>query len=413
MNGLGPTLVPASLMRALQDIDRDNLTNGVICFVLSLTAPMAILLAAGRQGGLSESQISGIAFAGYGLGGLITIVASLVARKPYAVLWTIPGMTLLADALEHISYPEAVGAFIISGVLTIALALTGWIARFMRLLPTPIVMGMLAGVFLPYGIRLFPAFAEHPLLGFATVLPFIITLAAPSFQRWLPPLLAAMIGGAVYAVAGGDLRIDTLGRAPLALMVTQPEIIMPAFSLRAMLELVLPITATVIGVHNAQAFVVLRRTGHDPAVTPLTVVCGASTLLFAVFGCVPGTMASLISAITTASGEPRRQYVSTALFGAFVFMLGLFAPAVIALALALPPTFAALLAGLAMLKILEGAFSATFGGRCRLGGLVALLFTMSGLAPLGIGSAFWALVAGYATSWLFERDDLRSFAASQ
>ena len=208
-------------MALLRDIDRINLTNGTVCFVLSLTAPLAVLLAASRQAGLSEQQISGIVFAGYGIGGILTIVCSLVTRKPYAILWTIPGVTLLGGALDHMTLPEAAGAFVVSGILAIALGASGCMAYGMRLLPTPIVMGMLAGVFLPYGVGLFPAFAQEPSIGLATVVPFIVASAIPVINRCCPPLLAAMVGGGIYLAFSSDGRAYNIGSEVLSF--TTPE----------------------------------------------------------------------------------------------------------------------------------------------------------------------------------------------
>ncbi|NNE36710.1 MAG: benzoate transporter, partial [Gammaproteobacteria bacterium] len=70
-----------------------------------------------------------------------------------------------------------------------------------------------------------------------------------------------------------------------------------------------------------------------------------------------------------------------------------------------PPAFVATLAGLAMLKILQAAFSTCFGGRFTLGALVSFLVTVADLPMFNIGAAFWGLVAGLIISWLLERGD--------
>lgn len=64
------------------------------------------------------------------------------------------------------------------------------------------------------------------------------------------------------------------------------------------------------------------------------------------------------------------------------------------------------LGGLAMLRVLQGAFLSSFGGgRFTLGALVCLLVTVADLGILNIGAAFWGLVAGFAVSWLMEKHD--------
>ena len=69
------------------------------------------------------------------------------------------------------------------------------------------------------------------------------------------------------------------------------------------------------------------------------------------------------------------------------------------------------LGGLAMLRVLQGAFMASFGGgKFTLGALVSLLVTVADLGVLNIGAAFWGLVAGFVVSWLMERKDFVALA---
>jgi benzoate membrane transport protein len=72
--------------------------------------------------------------------------------------------------------------------------------------------------------------------------------------------------------------------------------------------------------------------------------------------------------------------------------------------LAAPPALIAVLAGLAMLRVLGTAFTAAFHGRFVLGALVTFLVTVAGLPILSIGAPFWGLVFGVATSFILERD---------
>jgi benzoate membrane transport protein len=74
--------------------------------------------------------------------------------------------------------------------------------------------------------------------------------------------------------------------------------------------------------------------------------------------------------------------------------------------LAAPPAFIMVLAGLAMLRVLQAAFVASFGaGKFTLGALVSLLVTVADIALFNIGAAFWGLVAGYAVARLLEAAD--------
>ncbi len=59
--------------------------------------------------------------------------------------------------------------------------------------------------------------------------------------------------------------------------------------------------------------------------------------------------------------------------------------------------------------MLQAAFITSFKDRFTLGALVSFLVTVADLPLFNIGAAFWGLVAGFAVSWLLERQD---FAAA-
>ncbi len=83
---------------------------------------------------------------------------------------------------------------------------------------------------------------------------------------------------------------------------------------------------------------------------------------------------------------------------------GLLAPFFTRLLLATPPGFIATLAGLAMLRVLQTAFVASFSGRYSFGALVCFLVTVADVSLFRIGAPFWALVLGVAASALLERN---------
>lgn len=91
--------------------------------------------------------------------------------------------------------------------------------------------------------------------------------------------------------------------------------------------------------------------------------------------------------------------------GVLAILFGVFSPLVTEALLATPPAFVATLAGLALLRILQGAFQTAFQTRFSLGALVAFLVTLGDLPILGIGAPFWGLVFGVAASLILERSD--------
>lgn len=64
--------------------------------------------------------------------------------------WTIPGTVVVGTAFASLSWPEVVGAYVLTALLVLAIGLTGHVDRVMSLLPMPVVMAMVAGVFLGF-----------------------------------------------------------------------------------------------------------------------------------------------------------------------------------------------------------------------------------------------------------------------
>nr|MBP6816901.1 benzoate/H(+) symporter BenE family transporter [Burkholderiaceae bacterium] len=81
---------------------------------------------------------------------------------------------------------------------------------------------------------------------------------------------------------------------------------------------------------------------------------------------------------------------------------GLLSPLFTGAMLATPPAFIATLAGLAMLRVLQTAFTTAFSGPYSLGALVTFVVTVADIPMLNIGAAFWGLLAGFAVSRLLE-----------
>jgi benzoate membrane transport protein len=218
----------------------------------------------------------------------------------------------------------------------------------------------------------------------------------------MPPLIGALIVGVDCIILFEKYRA---GEA--AFQYAPPNLYLPAFSWQAMLELVVPLAITVLVVQNGQGFAVLRAAGHKPPIDAIATACGAGSIAAACVGTVSSCLTGPVNAIISSSGEKERHYAAGVFVGALALAFGLAAPFFTRLMLATPPAFVAALAGLAMLRVLQTAFSAAFGGKFALGALVTFLVTVADVPIFNVGAAFWGLVLGFAVSWLLERDDYR------
>ncbi|RZV51636.1 MAG: benzoate transporter [Pseudomonadales bacterium] len=398
---------PASPRPGLRQLWRDfGLTyaaNGFVGWLFAITAPVAIILSVGSRGGLSEAEIASWVFGVFFFNGLISILFCWLYREPLVFFWTIPGTVLVGPALTHLSFAEVLGAFYLTGLLMFALSITGWVRRAMAAVPMPIVMGMVAGVFLRFGLDLVRALHEDIWISGPMALTWVVLSVVPALGHRMPPLIGALLVGVGAALFGDRFDSSTF----TTLEIIQPLIHMPVWSLSAAIELVVPLAITVLAAQNGQGIAILRAVGHQPPVNAITAACGVGSLIAAVFGGVSTCLTGPTNAIVSSSGEKSRHYTGGIFVGLLALMFGLLAPTFTRFLLDAPEAFVMTLAGLALLKILQAAFTTCFSARFTLGALIAFLVTVADLPLFNIGAAFWGLVAGILVSRLLERDDFR------
>jgi benzoate membrane transport protein len=399
-----PAAAPPPLRQVLADFGGTYAVNGVVAFIFAASGPVAILLSVGTQAGLAESDLASWLFGAFSLNGLISIAFCWRYRQPLVFLWTIPGAVLLGPALGHLSFPEVVGAFLATGLLMLVLGLSGWVRRCTEAMPMPIVMGMVAGVFLRFGLDLVYAIRDEFWIAAPMAAAFLALSTLPRLGRIMPPLIGAMIVGGIMVAALGKFHA---GDAEVLALV-RPTLYVPVFSWRAMIELVVPLAVTVLVVQNGQGITVLRAAGHQPPINAITAACGAGAMVSGLVGAVSTCLTGPVNAIIASSGDPRRHYTAGILVGVLAIGFGLFSPVFTHLLLATPRAFIAAIAGLAMLRVLQTAFSISFRDRFTLGALVSFLVTVADVPIFNIGAPFWGLVFGFAVSWLLERAEYRS-----
>ncbi len=387
----------------IASLDRHMVTNATVAWLYAITGPLAILLAVASKAGFAQDQVAAWIFGGHAIGGFLSILMSCLYRQPTGVAWSIPGAILIGPALDHLSFAEVVGASIAAGLLIAVLGITGWVRKVMIFCPLPVVMGMVCGVFLPFSLKIITGFEDNLWIALAIVVAFIASSAVPAIEKVLPPVLAALAAGIVAVIITGH----GAPTAPARFGLAHPNILFPAFSLRALLELVLPLAITVIGIHNPQGFAVLAASNYRPPVNALTLACGVGSVLSALVGSVPICVAGPSNALMCSSGRAEQRFVAGMVYGLLLLVFGILAPAAVDLSSTLPIAFIGVLGGLALIRALQSWMATAFGGDLSLGALTALLVTLSGISIFHIGAPFWGLVFGVATSWLAERATLQ------
>ncbi len=382
------------------------LVNAVVGFLFAASAPVAIILTASAKGGLAEHDVASWLFGCFFVNGLISLAFCLVYRQPLVFFWTIPGTILVGQALEHLSFPQVIGAYYATGALMFVLGLSGWVRKCMSRLPMPIVMAMVAGVFLQFGLNLIFALRDGLVIAAPMTAVFLLLSARARFARAMPPMIGALIVGILAIALSGEFDLH----GSMALTLARPNFYVPAFSWSAMVELVLPLAITVLAAQNAQGFVILEAAGHTPPVNAVTAACGLGSMIAALFGTVSTCLTGPVNAIISSAGEKNRHYAAGVVTSLLALLFGIFSPVFTRFMLATPKVFIATLAGLALLRVLERAFVVSFSGAFTHGAVVAFLVTVANVPIFSIGAPFWAVIAGLAVSWLLERGDFRKLA---
>ncbi|WP_457256036.1 benzoate/H(+) symporter BenE family transporter [Pedococcus sp. P5_B7] len=398
-------IVRRSTAPRLRDVGRDQLVNGLVGVLFSVTGGLAVILAVGRTGHLPESVVASWVFAVFALNGTLTIAASLFHRQPLCFFWTMPGAVVVGQALVGgMTWPEVVGVYVLAALLILVVGLTGQVDRIMGLLPMPVVMAMVAGVFLKFGLELVLAVDRDVAIAAPMVLAFLACSAVPGLDRWVPPILAALLTGVAVTLLSGRVAEGAVDGRWLASPAWQE----PVFTWSAAAELVVPLAITVLVVQNGQGMAVLHAAGHRPPMNQVTLACGAMSLPSALLGGVSTCLTGPTNALLTASGERSRHYAAAAWCGLLAIALGVLAPGMVRLMLATPAAFIAVLGGLAMLRALQGAFATAFSGPFSTGALVCFLVTVANVTALNIGSSFWGLVVGLAVARLLDAANFRA-----
>ena len=371
---------------------------GFVAVLVGFTSSAVIVLQAAAAAGASPEQAGSWLLALCVGMGLTSIGLSWRHRIPVLTAWSTPGAALLAVSLPGVPMAQAIGAFMVCGALMVAAGASGAFERLARRLPMAVAGAMLAGVLLRFGLDAFSALRTEPLL----VLPMCVAwlLGRRFAPRWTVPLVLA-VGLAGVLGAG---RLDT---GALVWRWARPVFTGPSFDAGTLIGIALPLFVVTMASQNLPGIAVLRAHGYPAPVSSAIGWTGAATLLLAPFGAFALNLAAITAALCmgpSAHADPARRWLAATFAGAFYLAVGLAAGSVAALFAGLPPAFVAALAGLSLLPTSAQALGSAFETPAdRDAAVVTFLVTGSGLSMLGIGSAFWGLLAGWAVVLLARR----------
>lgn len=380
---------PAFPVRRLaSDFSLSAVAAGLIAVLVGYSSSVAIVFQAAKAVGATPAQTTSWLWAlGIGMG-VTCIGFALWFRRPVLTAWSTPGAALIASS-HGLTIHQAIGAFVLSGALTVIVGATGLFARVMNRIPLALAAALLAGVLVRFGLDAATASASAPWI----VVPMAAAYVA---ARLLIPRYAVL---AVLAVGTLAALIDgTLSFSQVDISAARPEWTTPSFTIAAAIGLAVPLFIVTMASQNLPGVAVIRANGYEAPVSEAVTGTGVATVALAPFGGFAFNLAAISAAICAgphAHHDPEKRYTAVVAAGVFYTVMGLLGGAVVGLLAAFPVELVEALAGLALVGTIATALATSFAEeRMRDAAAITFLVTLSGVEAAGIGSAFWGIVAG-------------------
>ena len=179
---------------------------------------------------------------------------------------------------------------------------------------------------------------------------------------------------------------------------TLPVWTSPEFSPAALIGVGIPLFIVTMASQNLPGIAAIRVGGYEAPVSRIIGCTGIATFLLAPFGAFGINLAAITAAFVVgpeAHPDPRRRYWAPVCAGFFYLLIGIFGATVAGLFAAFPRELVLAVGGLALLATLGNALSSALAEeRYREASALTFFVTLSGITLIGIGSAFWGIVAG-------------------
>jgi benzoate membrane transport protein len=371
---------------------------GTVASVTGSVATFGIVIAGLSAMGANQSQISTalvVMLIGYGA---LSIILSIWLRKPISVVWSTPGAAFLGSSvLLGVSFEQAVGAFLLSSFLLLLTGLWPWLGELVGKIPPQISAAMLAGVIFPFAIATVHAAIDFPplivpvLLVWFTLNRFVPVWASPVAISLGFVLIALSPEAADYSV--GDWLPDFLP-------------VIPVWDLGIMVAIGVPLYLITMASQNLPGLAIMSSLGFPLPTRKALTATGLGSVLTSLFGGLGLNLAAITAALnadSSAAKDPARRWIASSWGGVVYLLFAVFAAPFAGFVLAVPRELLLALAGLALLNTFSGSIrTAVEKDSLRLAGVVTFLIGAAGITILGIGGAFWALVAGLVI-WLVQK----------
>lgn len=362
---------------------------GTVASITGTAASTGVVLAAFTALGANQSQVSSAVFVSFICYGALSMLLSWRYRMPLSIVWSTPGAAMLigAGALK-LDFDVAIGAFLIAAIL---IALTGlWplLGRLVSSIPKPIASAMLAGVIFNFCLAPFISLADFPVIVVPTVVIWLLLYRFA--QVWAAP--AAMV------VLFGLSAVSNPVSVSAANLIPTVAITLPEFSWVGVFSLAIPLYIVTMASQNLPGVAIMKSFGYTVPFKPVMLATGLTAAGTSIFGGYTLNLAAITAALNAneqAHKDASRRWLA-AFFGGVVYLvMALAIGPIVAFVLQTPGEIVLAAAGLALMGTITNSLNAMVEiPTLRLPAVITFLIGASGVVFFGIGSAFWALIAG-------------------
>lgn len=379
------------MQKLLNDFSVPAVFAGFITFLVGISVSAVLVIQAAQTLGANTEQITSWFWA-LGLAiGLSGLLLSWKFKYPVATSWSTAGLALILATGSGYNLNEAIGAFLVCGLLTAILGFSGVFQKVLSYIPQSLTSAMLAGVLLKFGIALFASMQNE--------WAFILSLLAAYIlsKRFWPrySIVITVIAGIAMCPIFLNFSMPSIDFG-----MAKPVWVTPEFSSSAILGLALPLFVINMASQYLPGLAMIKSYGYNPHVNHLIGWTGMAQALLAPFGSYSVNIAAISAAISLddqVHPDPQKRYIAGMSCGFFYILMGIFAATLTSFLMSFPAIFITALAGIALLGTISHNIAIAFHEVSdREAALLTFLFSASGIQFFGIGSAFWGLIFGFA-----------------
>lgn len=322
--------------------------------------------------------------------GLLSTVLSYRYKMPISIVWSTPGAAFLAaSAGLGLEFGQAVGGFLLSGIL---LTITGFwpaLSNLVQKIPATIASAMLAGVLFVFVVTTVKATVDYPLL----VLPFVLVwfILNRLATLWATPI-AIVMAFLLVNIDIGSGWLDGVSVFPSF------DLVVPKFEFIPMISVGIPLYLITMASQNLPGIAIMKGFGYTVPVRAVIGSTGLATVASSFFGGFGMNLAAITAAINAneqAAKDPSRRWLASFVGGLVYWLFAIGAGFFAAFVLAVPSELLLAVVGLALLPSFISAIGTSLEDKkTRLPASITFVVGAAGISVFGIGGAFWALVAG-------------------